>query len=141
VFRSAPLNVGESRNAGAPPQHDVLSSVFAYPAELDVWWHSRPDLQRTSTPLPSASIAVLPFLNLNRDEENQILSDGLEDLINALAQVDGLHVVARTSAFQFQEGISTSEQWVPGSVFALGARRKPPKAGDRLSHGPTDQCC
>jgi TolB-like protein len=86
-------------------KHEVLSSVFAYPSELDAWWHGRPDLQQVAQPARQAapSTAVLPFVNLNRDEENEILSDGLtEELINALTQVEGLQVVARTSAFQFK---------------------------------------
>ncbi len=51
----------------------------------------------------SASIAVLPFTNLGPDPGNDYLGDGLtEDLINALANVDGLRVPARTSAFAFK---------------------------------------
>lgn len=43
-----------------------------------------------------ASIAVLPFINMNRDEENEFLSDGItEDIINALMGVAGLRVAAR----------------------------------------------
>jgi serine/threonine-protein kinase len=86
-------------------KHEVLSSVFAYPSELDAWWHSRPNLQSLSREVraPARCIAVLPFLNLNRDEENEILSDGItEELINALSQVEALQVVARTSAFHFK---------------------------------------
>jgi TolB-like protein/tetratricopeptide (TPR) repeat protein len=86
-------------------KHDVLSSVFAYPSEIDQWWHRRPDLQRLSVAgqTSGASIAVPPFINLNHDEENEILSEGLtEELINSLARVDSLHVVARTSCFQFK---------------------------------------
>jgi TolB-like protein/Tfp pilus assembly protein PilF len=49
------------------------------------------------------SIAVLPFLDLNQNEDNEIFCDGLtEELINALAHVPELRVVARTSAFQFK---------------------------------------
>ncbi len=51
----------------------------------------------------SSSIAVLPFVNLSSDKENEYFSDGLtDDLINALAKVQGLRVVARGSAFQFK---------------------------------------
>lgn len=48
-------------------------------------------------------IAVLPFANMSADPENEYFSDGLaEELINALTQVEGLRVVARTSSFQFK---------------------------------------
>ena len=49
------------------------------------------------------SIAVLPFANMSRDPDDEYFSDGLaEEVINALAQVPGLKVIARTSAFAFK---------------------------------------
>ena len=49
------------------------------------------------------SIAVLPFTNMSADPEQEYFCDGLaEELIDALARLDGLRVVARTSAFQFR---------------------------------------
>ena len=49
------------------------------------------------------SIAVLPFVNMSADAENEYFSDGLtEELINSFAAVPGLRVVARTSAFCFK---------------------------------------
>lgn len=58
----------------------------------------------TPSPIPNASsIAVLPFVNLSSNKENEYFSDGLtDDLINALTKVQGLRVVARGSAFQFK---------------------------------------
>ena len=51
----------------------------------------------------SKSIAVLPFANLSRDPDNEYFSDGLaEDIIDALTQVPGMRVMARTSAFAFR---------------------------------------
>ena len=51
----------------------------------------------------ASSIAVLPFLNMNRDEESEFFSDGVtEDIINALMRVEGLKVAARSSVFQFK---------------------------------------
>ncbi len=49
------------------------------------------------------SLAVLPFANLSADKENEYFSDGLaEDITDALTQVPGLRVMARTSAFAFR---------------------------------------
>ena len=51
----------------------------------------------------SPSIAVLPFVNMSADPENDYFCDGLaEELLNALAKIDGLKVAARTSAFSFK---------------------------------------
>jgi adenylate cyclase len=49
------------------------------------------------------SIAVLPFVNMSSDTENEYFSDGItEELLNALTKVEGLLVTARTSSFQFK---------------------------------------
>jgi serine/threonine protein kinase/DNA-binding SARP family transcriptional activator/Tfp pilus assembly protein PilF len=50
-----------------------------------------------------ASIAVLPFLNLSADRENEYFSDGMtEEILNALSKVRELKVASRTSAFAFK---------------------------------------
>jgi TolB-like protein len=52
---------------------------------------------------PPRSIAVLPFVNMSGDKEQEYFSDGLtEELLNSLAAVDGLQVAARTSSFSFK---------------------------------------
>ena len=49
------------------------------------------------------SIAVLPFVNMSTDAENEFFSDGLsEEILNSLARIDGMQVVGRTSSFQFK---------------------------------------
>jgi len=49
------------------------------------------------------SIAVLPFVNMSTDAENEYFSDGItEELLNALTKVDGLQVTSRTSSFAFK---------------------------------------
>jgi serine/threonine protein kinase/Tfp pilus assembly protein PilF len=49
------------------------------------------------------SIAVLPFANMGGDKENEYFSDGLaEEILNFLAQIPGLKVIARTSSFAFR---------------------------------------
>jgi len=60
----------------------------------------RPRSRDAASPAPS--IAVLPFVNLNRNSDDS-LGDGLtEDLIDSLARVPGVRVVARTSSFQYK---------------------------------------
>jgi adenylate cyclase len=78
------------------------------------------------------AIAVLPFVNLSPDRENEYFSDGMtEEIANALARVPGLRVAARTSAFAFKGqdidardiaarlGVATL---VAGSVRKIGNR-------------------
>lgn len=49
------------------------------------------------------SIAVLPFVNMSADPDNEYFSEGItEEILNALARVDGLLVTSRTSSFAFK---------------------------------------
>jgi TolB-like protein len=49
------------------------------------------------------SIAVLPFVNMSDDANNEYFSDGLsEELLNLLAKIPQLHVAGRTSSFKFK---------------------------------------
>ena len=79
------------------------------------------------------SIAVLPFSNMSPDQEQEYFCDGLaEELIDALARLDGLRVVARTSAFQFKgQALDVGEigrRLKVGTVLEGSVR----KAGNRL---------
>jgi TolB-like protein len=61
----------------------------------------------TSAPVAAvesaSGIAVLPFLNMSPDPENEYFADGIsEELLNILAGIDGLKVASRTSAFSFK---------------------------------------
>src|SRR6266487_4313946 len=56
----------------------------------------------TSLP-PEKSIAVVPFLDLSQAKDQEYFCDGIsEEILHALAKVDGLRVVARTSSFSFK---------------------------------------
>jgi len=54
-------------------------------------------------PFPEKSIAVLPFLDLSQAKDQEYFCDGMsEEILDALAKVDGLRVVSRTSSFSFK---------------------------------------
>jgi len=60
-------------------------------------------MESTAAGILEASIAVLPFLSLSVDPENELFADGIsEEIITALMQVKKLHVAARTSSFSFK---------------------------------------
>src|SRR5437879_4263719 len=74
----------------------ALSLAFAATVGVMIW-KSRPE------PPPAAGVAVLPFVNMSAEKENEYLGDGItEDLCTALSQIKGLRVPARTSSFMFK---------------------------------------
>ena len=81
----------------------------------------------------SNSIAVLPFVNMSADVENEYFCDGLaEELLNALAKIDDLKVAARTSAFSFKgknTNVSEIGRMLGVKTVLEGSVRK---AGDRV---------
>ena len=86
-----------------------------------------------AAPPSPAFLAVLPFVNVTGSLDDEFLSDGItEDLIHALAKVDGLRVVGRTSSFALkgrQEDVrAVGERLQVGSILEGSVRR----LGDRL---------
>ncbi len=97
------------------------------------------------------SIAVLPFVNLSSDKEQEYFSDGIsEELLSVLQKIPGLHVAARMSAFSFKGTTATVQEIgvrlgvanvIEGSVRKAGnmvrisARLSRAATGDRP--GPT----
>jgi serine/threonine-protein kinase len=81
-----------------------------------------------------SSVAVLPFLDLSPGHQFEYLSDGFTDeLTNALAMLNGLRVISRTSAFQFKsKGVDVREvgralqvgSVVEGSILRDGGRMR-----------------
>jgi len=72
--------------------------VFALALALPFYWQNLP--RRLP---PDKSIAVLPFVDLSQAKDQEYFCDGMsEEIIDALAKVEGLRVVARTSSFSFK---------------------------------------
>jgi len=96
-----------------------------------------PGLPQTVVSAPLAatakSIAVLPFVNMSADPENEYFTDGIaEEIINALTKIQALRVASRTSAFAFKgkrEDISEIGRKLRVATVLEGSVRK---AGNRL---------
>ena len=77
----------------------LVLTIAALALALPFFWHRN---LTTSSP-PEKSIAVLPFLDLSETKDQEYFCDGIsEEILHALASVDGLRVVARTSSFSFK---------------------------------------
>ena len=83
-------------------------------------------------PLPADRVAVLPFVNISPDPEDEYFADGLtEELISKLSQVQSLKVIARTSVMNYKKKEKNASQigselgagtLVEGSVRKVGGR-------------------
>ena len=88
------------------------------------------------------SIAVLPFVNMSSDKEQEYFSDGIsEELLNLLAKIPELKVAARTSSFSFKgkevEIREIARQLQVAHVLEGSVR----KSGDSgADHGPAHSC-
>jgi len=95
----------EEPQLGGPLGAVVARCLKKDPSER---WDRTESLLEALRGLPSnvsteASIAVLPFANMSADPEQEYFCDGMaEEIINALSPIDGMRVVARTSAFAFK---------------------------------------
>ena len=99
------VKLPRARRAVAPV---VVAGVAAMAAVTGfAWWRTiqTPAINTASAPEPGAqSIAVLPLVDMSPRGGNTYLGDGLsEELAMRLAQVPGLRVAARTSAFEFKD--------------------------------------
>jgi TolB-like protein/tetratricopeptide (TPR) repeat protein len=100
----------------------VLVAVGLGGAGLQRWWSS------TQAPAGPPSIAVLPFADLSPNHDQEYFSDGLtEEILDALAHVDGLRVSGRTSAFAFKgksDDLRVIGQKLGASVVLEGSVRR-----------------
>ena len=101
------------------------------------WLDTQPPMHReemgATIPPGRTSIAVLPFVNMSPEPEQDYFCDGIsEEITNSLTHVSGLNVIARTSAFHFKGAsidIREVGQRLGADLVIEGSVRK---AGDQL---------
>jgi serine/threonine-protein kinase len=101
IERTLPLR---PQNLGRLPLALVVGAVAALAIVPAVaWYFARANRGGVARPAVDASVAVLPFVNLSAAKDQEYFSDGItEEVINALANVEGLRVVSRTSTFAYK---------------------------------------
>ncbi|MCF8396340.1 MAG: tetratricopeptide repeat protein, partial [Melioribacteraceae bacterium] len=94
-FQAISLGKFELKNVAKPIEiFAIKEDGFTIPSPKEL---------RAKTGTLNKSIAVLPFVNMSSDQENEYFSDGItEEILNALAKVEGLRVTSRTSSFAFK---------------------------------------
>jgi len=108
----------------------LVVAVALFALDKFVWEVDEPV---TTSTVADKSIAVLPFLNMSADPENEYFSDGIsEELLNLLARIPELRVIGRTSSFQFkgkQEDLRSIGETLGVANLLEGSVRK---SGDRV---------
>ena len=119
------LGTFDLKNVYKPVEvYAIDNNGLAVPTEHEIKTKPREQLK---------SLAVLPFVNMSADPENEYFSDGItEELLNVLAQEPGLQVTARTSSFAFKgrsEDIKQIGAQLGAKTILEGSVRK---AGNRI---------
>jgi len=112
VTRTAPIEAGNDRGSGLGGARLALLLVglaaaapgFVYFFVLQGSSRKASDPAATVPPAPRGpSVAVLPFADMSPQKDQEFFADGIaEEILNALANVKGLHVTGRTSSFSFK---------------------------------------
>jgi adenylate cyclase len=121
-FRFVKLEPKELKNVAVP--------IDVYKLELP--WE-KGQREKGNEPLPSDRIAVLPFVNISPDPNDEYFADGLtEELITSLSLVKGLKVIARTSVMNYKKkemNVSVIGRELGVGTVVEGSVRK---AGNRI---------
>ena len=82
----------------------IIAGMYLYPRYLTGDQNQQQTESTLETAVMDKSIAVLPFINLSDDPDQEYFCDGIaEDILNDLTNIGDLKVVARTSSFAFKD--------------------------------------
>ncbi len=88
---------------GEKGSESVSGTAQPQAAKVDAPESDSDPLSPPASTAPPNSIAVLPFVNMSADKDNEYFSDGIsEELLNVLANVEGMGVASRTSSFAYK---------------------------------------
>ena len=101
--------------------------------EVSVFTASPVSVPEPEPVIEENTIAVLPFVNMSAEDNQDYFSDGLsEELLNVLTQVDGLKVASRTSSFAYKNDVRNIRQIARNLRVANILEGSVRKVGDRL---------
>ena len=107
--------------------------VIAGAISVSLFFLGRYTSSKQGAELPAKSIAVLPFVNMSSDRENEYFVDGLtEEILNRIAQINELKVPGRTSCFAFKDKNADLRQVGLSLGVAHILEGSVRKSGDRL---------
>src|SRR5262249_49799716 len=85
----------------------TLLLALAAPLGVMIWKSETGQLPAPNLAAPEKSIAVLPFSNLSKEQENAFFADGVQDeILSDLAKVADLKVISRTSVMHYKSGVA-----------------------------------
>ena len=85
----------------------ALLLAFAVPLGVMIWKTESERSAASNAAPPEKSIAVLPFSNLSKEQENAFFADGVQDeILSDLAKVADLKVISRTSVMPYKSGMA-----------------------------------
>jgi len=111
----------------------VIGFMYLYPRFLSADRSQEPTETTLETPVIDKSIAVIPFINMSNDPDQEYFSDGMmEEILNHLVKIRDLQVISRTSVMRYKGTTKSGSEIARelGVATILGGSVR--KAGDRV---------
>src|SRR6266496_1681281 len=139
AFELTPEGLKRTEFADELPKKSGRSSAWIYviivagAISVGLFFLGRYTSSKQGAELPAKSIAVLPFVNMSSDRENEYFVDGLtEEILNRIAQINELKVPGRTSCFAFKDKNADLRQVGAALGVAHVLEGSVRKSGERL---------
>jgi len=111
----------------------IIILFYFFSRQLDSDNYLVQDASEAMTPVIDKSIAVLPFVNMSNDPDQEYFSEGMmEEILNHLVKVRDLQVISRTSVMQYKGTTKTIRQIAEELGVATILEGSVRKAGDRV---------